>query len=155
MASKLTMAPDEQMRAQTNAAFRFIVDIGGERQGVFTECTLPTVEWEIEEVKEGGLNSFVHQLLKGRKAARVTLKNGIGKDELRRWYIKALTENVNKEYRKTVTITLLDSHLNPVVIWNIEAAYPVKWTGPQLKTDSNTIAIQTLELVCGEITVTS
>jgi hypothetical protein len=36
---------------------------------------------------------------------------------------------------------------------NIEQAYPVKWTGPTLKTDDNTVAIQTIELACGEITI--
>lgn len=144
---------DKTMIAQAHAAFRFVVDVGKKGQGVFTECTLPSVEWEVEEVKEGGLNSYVHQLPGRCKAARVTLKNGIGKSELMKWYIQSLNEGVSKKHRTPVTITLLDSTHNKIMAWNIENAYPIKWIGPQLKTDSNTIAIQTLELVCGAISI--
>jgi phage tail-like protein len=146
-------ATEKTMLAQAHPAFRFVVKVDGETNGVFTECTLPTLEWEVEEVKEGGQNSYVHQLPGRRKATRVTLKNGLGKDDLKRWYLMGLTHGVSKEYRKTVSITLLDSMHKTVMVWNIANAYPVKWTGPQLKTDSNTIAIQSLELICGEITV--
>ncbi|MBK8932716.1 MAG: phage tail protein [Chloroflexi bacterium] len=38
--------------------------------------------------------------------------------------------------------------------WDIEAAYPVKWSGPQLNSGDNTIAIQTLEFACGSISMT-
>jgi phage tail-like protein len=38
--------------------------------------------------------------------------------------------------------------------WNIENAYPAKWTGPQLKADDNTVAVETLELACGAVTIT-
>jgi phage tail-like protein len=149
--------PDKYLRSQTNPSFRFTVDVGGVRQGAFTECTLPTMEWEVEEVKEGGLNTSVHQLLGRRKAARVTLKNGIGKEELGHWYIKGINEfKANPQgIREHVTITMFDVKHQPILIWDIQDAYPVKWTGPQFKTDSNAIAIQTLELVCGEITLKS
>ena len=142
----------DQIRSQANPAFRFVVDVGGERQGAFTECTLPTLEWEVEEIKEGGLNHFVHQLPGRRKATKITLKNGIGKNELVRWYIQGIKEIVE---RKPISIMLYDPSHNPIITWSIKDAYPVKWTGPQLKTDANTIAIQTLELVCGEISVDS
>ena len=39
------------------ATFRFTVDIGGDKWvGVFTECSLPAIEWDVEEIKEGGRN---------------------------------------------------------------------------------------------------
>jgi phage tail-like protein len=40
-----------------------------------------------------------------------------------------------------------------VAVWNIEEAFPVQWTGPELRASENTIAIQTLQLACGEIKV--
>jgi phage tail-like protein len=144
------MLADKQMRAQSHAAFRFVVEIDNERQAAFTECSLPVIEWEVEEVKEGGLNTFVHQLPGRRKSAKVSLKNGVGKSKLLDWYINAISTTVA---RKAVTISLFDSHCQPVMVWSINGAYPIKWTGPQVKTDNNTIAIQTLELVCGEIAV--
>jgi len=144
------MASNDQIRAQAHASFRFVVDIEGERQAAFTECTLPSIEWDIEDVKEGGLNTYTHQLPGRRKATKVSLKNGVGKSQILDWYIKTMSESVT---RKSVTITLVDSTGNSVLVWDIKDACPVKWTGPQLKTDANSIAIQTLELACGEIVV--
>ncbi|MCB8967249.1 MAG: phage tail protein [Ardenticatenaceae bacterium] len=64
----------EQLRALTNPTFRFLVSVEGIPQGVFTECTLPSIEWEIEELKEGGLNTYVHQLPGMRRSAKLILK---------------------------------------------------------------------------------
>jgi phage tail-like protein len=139
------------MLLNLNAAFRFVVAIDNVPVGAFTECTLPVLEWDVEEVKEGGLNTYVHQLPGRRKSAKITLKNGIGVTNLLlAWYTQSLHESIS---RRRVTISLLNSLHIPVMIWNIEQAWPVKWTGPQLKTDENTVAIQTFELTCGEITI--
>lgn len=143
--------PDEQkIRQQTFAAFRFIVNVDGQTQAAFTECTLPVVEWELEEVKEGGLNTFTHQLPGRRKAAKITLKNGVGKSDLVDWFIQTLSENFA---RKAVAVSLLDLTSKPVITWNLADAYPVKWTGPTLQSDSTTVAIQSLDFACGEVSV--
>ena len=146
---------NEKIGQGIHASFRFVVEIGGDKQGVFTECTPPSIEWEIEEIKEGGQNNYVHQLPARRKSARMTLKNGIVSGKLQEWYFSTMSPN--KEMRKTVLITLLDARdkeKKAIMTWEIEEAYPVKWTGPQLKTSDNTIALQTLELACGYIKVT-
>ncbi len=142
---------NQQLLGQANAAFRFVVKIGDSAEAVFTECTLPVLELEVEELKEGGLNNHVHQLPGPRKSARLTLKNGVGKSSIVEWCKKAMAGTFEK---KGVTVMLLDAARNPVITWNIEEAYPIKWTGPNLKSDDNSIAIQTLELACGPITVT-
>lgn len=131
-------------------AFRFVVQVQGISVGAFTECTLPAIEWEMEQIKEGGLNTSVHQLPGQRKAATLTLKNGIAFNELLKWCVAAMNEDFK---RKNLTITMYDVQLQPMLTWNIEGALPVRWRAPELKTDSNTVAIQTLELVCGLITV--
>jgi phage tail-like protein len=137
-------------RVQSHPAFRFKVSIGEKDQAAFTECDLPPIEWEVEEIKEGGLNSYIHQLPGRRKSGRISLKNGVGKSELLDWYIQTMKE---KYQRKKVTITLLDTSYKPQMVWVLDKAYPVKWSGPQLKSDSTSIAIQTLELACSLITV--
>jgi phage tail-like protein len=142
---------DPKKQYNISAAFRFIVSVDGTPVGAFTECTLPTIEWEVEEVKEGGLNTYIHQLPGRRKSAKITLKNGIGVSQsLLSWYNQNLSE---KFQRSKVTITLLNSLLEPMMVLDIKEAFPLRWTGPQLKTDDNTVAIQTLELACGEISV--
>ncbi len=133
-------------------AFRFVVSVDGEAIGAFTECALPAIEIEVEEIKEGGLNTSIHQLPGRRKAAKITLKNGVGvAQSLMDWYIKTLSEDFS---RRKVTINLLDAKLKTTMTWDIQDAYPSKWDGPQLKSDENTIAIQELELICGEISIT-
>ena len=141
---------EQVLRNTTNPAFRFVVDIGGTPQAAFTECTVPTIEWEIEEVKEGGVNTFTHQLPGRRKGAKITLKNGVGNDDIFAWYKKTMEETFE---RKQVTVSLLNSLLETVMSWDLKDAYPIKWTGPQLRTSDNSIAIQTLEFACGEVTV--
>jgi len=143
---------DKTLRKTMNAAFRFVIDVEGTTQGAFTECSVPTIEWEVEEVKEGGLNTFIHQLPGRRKGARLTLKNGVGTHELVDWYIDTMQESFK---RKPVSVSLLDIMLEPVMTWHLADAYPVKWSGPQLKSSDNSVAIQTLELACGEITVST
>jgi phage tail-like protein len=144
------MASREQLLAQATPAFRFVVSIDNEAIAAFTECTLPNVEWEIEEVKEGGLNTYIHQLPGRRKSARVTLKNGVGKTSLVDWCIQTMAEQFK---RKRVSVSLFDSTRAAKATWTIEDALPVKWAGPQLRSSDNTVAIQTLELAGGEITV--
>ncbi len=136
-------------------AFRFTLEVSNNYSGVFSECTLPNVEWDVEEVKEGGLNSYIHQLPGQRKSSsRVVLRTGILKGPLSalyRWY----SESMNAKFaRRSVTIKLLsmDGRM-PIMTWSLQDAFPVKWTAPQLKADGNALAINTLELACGLITV--
>jgi phage tail-like protein len=131
--------------------YRFVVAIDGDRVGAFTECTLPSFELEVETVKEGGLNSYVHQLPGPHKPARITLKNGIGvRSHMVPLYRNVMSGNLK---RMQVTVTLANQMGVPVITLDIKDAYPVKWTGPQLKGDDQTVAIQTMELVCGEVTM--
>jgi phage tail-like protein len=140
---------EDQVRATANPAFRFVVSVEGEGQAAFTECALPAVEWDVEQVKEGGLNTFVHQLPAQRKPASLSLRNGVGKSALLDWYLACMGGTPT---RKTVTVSLLNAEKRAVMTWHINDAFPVKWEGPQLQSDANAVAIQTLELACGEIT---
>lgn len=141
----------DQLRFLTNASFRFVITVDGMPAGAFTDCTLPSLELELEEVKEGGLNTYTHQLPGRRKSARVSLKNGVGLlNQLLPWYIKSMNEQFS---RRRVTITLFSALIIPVMVWDVEDAYPIKWVGPDLQSGSNSVAIQTLELACGAINV--
>ncbi|MCJ7624770.1 MAG: phage tail protein [Anaerolineaceae bacterium] len=145
------MALDQKIHAAITSAFRFIVSIDNTAVAAFTECTLPELELEIETVKEGGLNTFVHQLPSAIKPNKLILKNGVGvASEMQDWYLETMSGQFT---RKPISVSLLNSMQKPVMTVDIEDAFPVKWTGPQLKTDENTIAIQTLEFVCGEISI--
>ena len=145
------MATDQitkQLQAQSHVAYRYVVEVNGERMAAFTECVLPTIEWEVEEVREGGLNTYVHQLPGRRKAARLSLKHGVAKGLLFDWYIEALSKKFTP---KNVTVRLLDILGQPVASWIMSDAYPIKWGGPQLRSDSNAIALMSLDFACGQV----
>jgi phage tail-like protein len=145
------MLIEKQLHTMLTASFRFIVVVDHHPLGAFTECSLPTIEWEVQPIKEGGQNVFVHQLIGPRKEAKLSLKNGVAiVTDLLLSYKGAMDEKIS---RRDVTITLLNPMMIPTMVWHIENAVPIRWTMPQLQTDSNAVAIQTLELACGEITI--
>lgn len=131
-------------------SFRFLISVGQKPQAAFTECDLPTIELDLEELKEGGQNNYPHQLPGRRRAARISLKNGVGKSSMLEWYFSILNGKIE---RKSMTVALLDEHQQTVMTWELEGAFPFKWAGPQLRSQDNTIAIQTLELACTEVTI--
>jgi phage tail-like protein len=131
--------------------FRFIVELEKEVVGAFTECKLPDVSWKPQNIEEGGLNTYVHQLPGQRKAAKITFKRGLGiTNRLLDWYIEAMRGQM---VSRQVTVKLLDPQKNPAITWIIDDAFPMKWSGLSLKSDSKTIAIATLMLSCGYIEV--
>lgn len=133
-------------RPEAHPAFRFVVQIDGIGEAAFTECSLPSLEVEVEEQKEGGYNAGTH-LLPGRvKRGTLTLKRGITTASgLLRWYAEVMQGQLAKA-RRQVSVTLYDSEGQAIVRWDISGAYPHKWSGPNLQAGSTEIAIETLEL---------
>jgi phage tail-like protein len=124
--------------------FRFLVEIQGLIVAGFTEVTGLQAETEFEEIKEGGVNDHIHKLPKLTKYPNITLKRGItDSDVLWKWHQEVVSGHFK---RKDGFIVLLDSVGDEKWRWFFSDAYPVKWTGPDLKTDSSTVAVETLEL---------
>lgn len=131
--------------------FNFLVEIEGLLVGGFNEVSGIQGEVEIHEYREGGQNEYIHKFVGPTKySTNLTLKHGVTDiDFLWGWYddvTKAIDEGKAVE-RKNGSIFLLDRQRIPAMWWNIEAAYPIKWTGPELRADSNTVATESVELV--------
>ena len=138
-------------RTTVLSEFRFTVEIDGMAWGAFTDCTLPSVDLETEAVKEGGLNAFVHQLPGMQKPSNITLKNGIASlKSLTGWIIDI---QQGKFTRKNITVRMLDVQGNAYIAITLNEAYPKRWSGPQLKSDSNMAAVQSIEFAGGEMTL--
>jgi len=157
-AAPVLQAVSNFTRVLTNAqpTFRFIVLVNGAPYGVFTECDLPVVGWETQTIKEGGLNNRVHQLLGRRKESSMTFKNGVGTSAFIAWYLLVMNGVFNipaLKLRRAVTVILLNPLKIPVMTWHVSNAMPTEWSGPQLKTSDNSVAIQTLKLICGDVTI--
>lgn len=141
------------LRVEAHPAFRFVVQIDGNPEAVFTECTLPSLEVEVEEHKEGGFNTGTH-LLPGRvKKGTITLKRGLASSSaLLAWY-RSVMEGQVADSRRQVSVILYDSQGEAVMRWDFGGAYPHKWSGPSLNSGSAEIAIEALELSFESVTV--
>jgi phage tail-like protein len=139
-------------RIQPLATFRFGLDLGDMAwAGIFTECKIPDVEWDMTDLKEGGQNTYIHQLVGQRKKAQVTLKYGLIQGAwMLDWYAKVMAEDF-KTAATTATIRLMDSEGHDVLLWHLHDAYPVKITWPELKTGDNAVAVLSLTLACGRV----
>ncbi len=124
--------------------FRFKVQIEGIIEAGFSEVSGLTVTTQVEDFREGGLNHFVHKLPKETTFESLVLKKGIADyDRLWQWHREVL---LGKFRRRRIEIILLKNDFQGEVrSWTFRDAYPVKWTGPEIKADSNTVAFETLE----------
>jgi phage tail-like protein len=134
-------------RTEIHAAFRFVVQIDGVTEAVFTECTLPILEVEVHQQMEGGLNDAVHQIPGRVKAGKITLKRGMTtSSELLSWYMDIVQGKISNSQRK-ISVVMYDSLGSEVMRWNFQNAFPSKWTGPAFASERSQVAIETLELV--------
>jgi phage tail-like protein len=129
---------------ETALALRFKVTIDDHNLGSWTKCDGLAVEYEVMEYMEGGMNDYVHRLPGRRKYQNVKLTRPLDKDsaEVAKWVAKLGTE----VQRNNAEISVMDPDGNLVVQWNLEGAYPVKWSGPSLDATGNQVAIETLEI---------
>ena len=127
-------------------SFRFRIEFDNVIAGGFTECSGLQVETEVEEHREGGLNEFSHKLPKGTKYGTISLKRGLV-DATDLWDWNQNVIEGKTQQRKNLSIILLDSKGNDVVRWDIRDALPVKWNSSELKSDGNTVMVESLELV--------
>jgi len=138
---------------EPHASFRFAVMVDDIHHATFTECKLPDLQVETEEIKEGGQNTFSHKLPVRVNAGSVSLRHGITRSgDLLKWYFQVLSGDIENATRQ-VTVVVYDVTGTPLATWSFRNAYPVKWSGPTLKTDDNSVAIEELEFVHHGFTV--
>jgi phage tail-like protein len=132
------------IRADPYQVFNFLVEIEGILAGGFSECTGLQVETEVFDYREGGLNDYVHRFAGPTKYPPLILKHGLTQiDGLWSWH-QDVAQGIIE--RQNGTIYLLDKQRLPVMWWNFKEAFPVKWSGPDLRADSGSVAIESVEL---------
>ncbi|HMR68449.1 MAG TPA: phage tail protein [Anaerolineae bacterium] len=118
--------------------------------GWFTECGSITVERQVLAHKEGGVNHYEHQLPGGIRRANITLKHGLASSALWKWFEKGqMTGQVERRHVAIVIVEFLGVTLIPIKWWHLPNAYPVKWSGPGLKTNGQEAAIEEVEFAYG------
>ncbi|MEY2497306.1 MAG: hypothetical protein QOD12_862 [Verrucomicrobiota bacterium] len=125
--------------------FHFIVEWGGQRVG-FSEVAGLTQENQVIEYRDGSFPEYSSIKMPGlRKFNNVTLKRGIIKsdNDFAKWL---LTVKLNTVERRDLVISLLNEEHQPVMVWKIHHAFPVKVEGPGLKASGNESAIESIEV---------
>lgn len=133
------------VRFDPHMAFNFLVEIEGLLVGGFSEVTGLQVETEVTTYREGGQNDYVHKLRGPTNyPSNLILKHGlVDLGTLWGWHQEVLQGTFK---RRNGTIYLLDNRSLPVMWWNFDGAYPVKWSGPEFHATNNAVAMETVEL---------
>lgn len=125
--------------------FHFQVQWGGTRIG-FTEVTGLTIENEVIEYREGSSPEYNKIKMPGlHKYGNITLKRGIFASD-NEYYDWLNTVKLNTIERRDLIISLLNENHEPVVSYKVKQAWPVKIQVPDLKSDANEVAIESIEL---------
>lgn len=126
----------------------------------FSEVSGLTAEVEPIEYRHGNSPEYHKIKMPGmRKFGNVTFKRGTFEDrnDFFKWWelTKMFQEgnNPGSQYRKTITVQLLNEEHNPIVQWKLMNAFPIKVQPSDLKSDGNEVAIETIEVVHEELTI--
>ena len=125
--------------------FHFRVEWGGSKIG-FTEVTGLNIENEMIEYRDGSSPEYHKIKMPGlQKYGNITLKRGMfnGDNEFFQWLN---TVSLSKIERRDITISLLNENHEPVYLWRVKNAFPTKVTAPDLKSDANEVAVETIEI---------
>ncbi|MFS8615374.1 MAG: phage tail protein [Solitalea sp.] len=132
--------------------FHFQVEWGGSKIG-FTEVTGLDISTEVIEYRDGASPEFSKIKMPGQRTfSNITLKRGTfaGDNEFYEWFN---TVNMNQIERRDLTISLLNENHEPVVVWKVKNAWPLKITPTDLSADGNEVALESLELAHEGLTI--
>ena len=137
--------------------YLFYVEVSGLIVGLFTEVGGIGVSRSSEKFYEGGLNDHAHILPGKIDYQNITLKRGLSiSRELWNWFVTGLYDYKVKRLNISIiqgapghnmASMLTSSGFGIIKRWNIEKAYPVKWSLSDLNTSSfDKVAIESVEL---------
>jgi len=111
-----------------------------------------SVEYDMEDYKEGGENRFVHKLPVRTKYADLVLKRGMLTDsKVIEWFLSAFRD---REFQSTnIEIHLMNEKSETLRTWNIVQAIPKKWLVSDLNANESSVIIETMELTYRYFTI--
>jgi phage tail-like protein len=134
--------------------YNYRVTIDGSTLG-FSEVSGLNVEYEPVTYKHGFSFVMGARIIPGmRQAIRLTMKRGVVKnrDFLAKWIQDAYADPF-KNPKKDVLVDLCDETGKAVVRWKVQGALPIKLDAPTFDSNSNEVAIETLELAAHSIQI--
>ncbi len=126
--------------------FHYQVDWGGTKLN-FTEVTGMDHQVEVIEYRHSDSKDFSKIKMPGmRKYSNLTLKRGAFEGDLDVADWMAEISNERAAVRRDVVIRLMNEKHEPVAVWKAVNCFPVKIQAPDLKSDANEVAIETMEI---------
>ncbi|NJO16398.1 MAG: phage tail protein [Thioploca sp.] len=111
-----------------------------------------SVEYDMEEFKEGGENRFVHKLPVRTKYADMVLKRGMLTDsEVIKWCLDAFRDRTFLPVN--INVILMNEKSESLRTWKVAHAIPKKWSVSDLNASENAIVVETLELAYRYFTI--
>jgi len=126
--------------------FHFQVDWGNAKMN-FTEITGLDMQVEMIEYRHSDSKDFNKIKMPGmRKFSNITMKRGKfeGDSGFNDWLDEIANDRANT--RRDLHIRLLNEKHTPVAAWTATRCFPVKVTAPDLKSDANEVAIESIEI---------
>ncbi len=133
-------------------SFYFRVQFSGintVRDNAFQEVSGLEVEWETEDIREGGQNHYTHRLPKVVKSSNLVLRRGFvsSNSALATWCAATMEADFSTPLvLRDVQLDLLNDQNQPLATWSLRDAWPVKWKMSDFRSQENALAIETIEL---------
>lgn len=130
-------------------SFHFSVDLQGAALGYFTEVSGIGSENEVVEHKVVEQDGHTERVMKipGRlKWENIVCKRGITSAmDIWTWRKQVETGGIESA-RKNGSVVMYDEAFKEVARWNFIRAWPVKVSGPSVKTDGNEVGVEELTI---------
>jgi len=134
--------------------FHFKVEVikllGSEYQ--FQSVSGLSAELQTEDYSEGGENRFKHKLPVRTTYKNLILKRGLHVNSALALWCRSAIEQL-MIVPSDIIITLLNEKHEPLQLWYINHAYPVKWSVSDFNAEENKIVIESIELVYNHFNV--
>ena len=124
-------------------AYHFVVQWGGTRIG-FQEVSGLNIQADAVEYREGSNPESQPLKMPGQiHYSNIVLKRGIvAKDN--DFFAWINTIKLSKVERRDIVVQLLNENHEPVVVWKIRNAFPVRYSGPVLLANASEVAMEGL-----------
>lgn len=133
---------------QTSFYFSVSITGMGGSDAAFQEVSGLSKELGIEEVVCGGENRFKYRLPAQTSFQNLVLRRGVvnAESSLINWVKDTLDNGLSSPIKtRDIKVWLLDENGHISMDWNFIAAWPVKWSASNLRSQESEIFIETLE----------
>jgi phage tail-like protein len=132
---------------------RFTVEVDGVDLGSFSSCQGLQASYALDALQEGGSLAPSAQLLKAVSYSDITLQRPLDSHSagIAAWF----TDFASSWRPTSASIAALDPSGATVCEWQLQGVVPKQWSGPQLASETNAAAKETLVLAHTGFTLAS